>query len=170
MAEREAFSSVLPANFLGYFEFSNWSDEDFVGKWGGKEYLYPSLKMTKMFIENATPLEVQNIRKKFAKELASREFFKSDKGKALEATEKNPDGSARFNSFHQARQYSEDDLKDGIQRCLNPLPIGEALVADAPKEDLESRLSRTPKGKLRTRVLEDGESLVEQAKGSTAVE
>ncbi len=164
------FDTLLPENFDGVFRFTNPSDEDFVGKWDSKEYTYPAQKTTPMIILNATPLEVQNIRKKFARDLATREFFKSQQYNALMRQEKNADGTVRLNSIHQAAQYSDNDLKEYIQKCLTPMPVARPAVVDAPREDVEEKLSRTPKGKLRTRVLDGDESLVEQAKGANGIE
>ena len=159
----DKFTNVLPENFPGYFEFSNWSDEDFVGTWAKKEYKYPALKMTKMFIENATPLEVQNIRKKFAKELALREFFKSQKYQTLRANEgvKDANGVIQplLGSFQSARSYSDTDLQDGIQKCLAPLPEGNATVQDAPTTDIISKLSRDEDGELNTQAVTPKSSL-----------
>ena len=159
-------TTVLPEDFDGVFRFTNYSEEDFTAKWGGKSYTFPAMKTTPMIIMNASPVEIQSIRKKFAKEFGEREFFRSDKLKRLEASER-INGSAVFNSFKQAGQYSDNDLKDYIQKCLEPLPMARAIVEEVPQENIEEKLTRTPKGKLRTRALEDGESLVEAAKGHT---
>lgn len=155
----EEFTNVLPPDFDGVFRFTNWSEEDFTGKWAKKEYLYPALRTTPMFIESATPLETQNIRKKFARDLAEREFHKSEKGKQLTSDERNPDGSARFNSFQQARQYSLDDLKEGIQRCLEALPTASAIVSDSKMPDITTLLSRDEDGEINTQVVRNKEPL-----------
>lgn len=163
MARNMQFDTILPEGFDGTFRFTNASEEDFVGKWGGNEYLYPARKTTPMVIYDATPLETQNIRKKFAKDYAVREFFKSLKGKALESQEKNPDGSARFNSIHQAPQYNESDLAPYIQQCLEPLEMAVPQVAEAPKMNIEENLSRDEEGDIRTQVVTPGTSLKEKA-------
>lgn len=154
----EQFSNTLPADFNGVFRFTNPSTEEFIGKWGGKSYAYPPMSTTPMVIVDATPLEIQSIRKKFAKELAEREFFKSGKSAAM--TEKRE----TLNSIHQANSYTESDLAETIQKCLTPMPEATPVIADSAKIDTEGSLSRTPKGKLRTRVLDQEESLIEEAK------
>ncbi len=161
---QEEFTNVLPSDFDGVFRFTNWTDKDFIGRWDSKDYFYPANKTTPMVIMSATPLEIQNIRKKFARELAEREFFKTQKGISLASQERNADGTPKFNSIHMAGQYSADDMKDLIQKALTPLPSAAPTFNESPRENVEEKLSRTPKGKLRTRVLGDGESLVEQAK------
>jgi hypothetical protein len=163
----QIFETILPVDFDGTFRLTNPSDEDFMGKWGGREYLFPSKMTTPIVMPNQTPLEIQNIRKKFAKDLAVREFFKTQRGKTLTSQEKNADGSPRFNSIHMAASYGDDDLKDLIQQCLEPLPIAKPQVKDVPKEPMEDRLSKTPRGKLRTRALGQDESLVAEARGAT---
>jgi len=159
----EQFDTILPEDFDGVFRFTNPTEEDFIGKWDSKEYLYPAMKTTPMVIVNATPLEVQNIRKKFAKDLAVREFFKSQRGKALESQEKNSDGTPRFNSIHQAAQYSDSDLTEHIQKCLTPLPEARPQVKDAPKMDTEQKLVRDNDGEPVTQVVTDKQSLRKKA-------
>jgi hypothetical protein len=66
---------VLPSDFDGIFRFTNWTDSDFTAKWDNIEYTFPAKKTTPIVIPNATPVEIQNIRKKFAKELAVACFY-----------------------------------------------------------------------------------------------
>ena len=131
------FEHVLPEDFDGTFRFTNWSDEDFVGRWGGREYVFPKQTTSPMVITEATPLEVQQIRKKFAKDLAEREFTKGEAFQRLLKQERNADGTGRLNSMHQAGSYGIDQLTPFIQKCLEPLPVSHAAVKAAPKEDLE---------------------------------
>ena len=77
------YETVLPPDFDGVFRFTNWTKEDFVGIWGSKEYHLPALSTSPMVIPDHSPLEIQHIRKKFAKDLAEREFYKSAKYKAF---------------------------------------------------------------------------------------
>lgn len=155
----DEFTNILPENFSGVFYFTNPSTEDFEGKWGKKAYLYPAEKTTPMVILDASPLEVQNIRKKFAKELAEREYFKSKEGLRQANTERNPDGSARFNSFHQASQYSDSDLKVYIQKCLEPMPMAQQLISDVPGDNIEDKLSRDEDGDMNTQIATKGRPL-----------
>jgi hypothetical protein len=147
--------TVLPVDFDGIFRFTNWTDEDFITKWDGVKYTFPALKTTPIIIANATPLEIQNIRKKFAKELAEREFFKSPKLRALEG--QTPAGSV--SSFRMAAIYTEADLIPFIQKCLEPLPVGQVKAEIEPKND-ETKLRTDSKGRKVTRVLDKDESLV----------
>ncbi len=149
------FETLLPADFDGVFRFTNPSTEDFVGTWDGFDYIYPAQKTTAMLIKNATPLEVQNIRKKFARELAEREFFKSKKYEQLLKQERNPDGTPRLNSIHQSGQYSENELIPYIQKCLTSLPTANPIVQKSEKPAIEDRLSRDDDGELITRAVKN---------------
>lgn len=152
--------NALPADFDGIFRFTNFTDSDFVARWGNVEYTFPALKTTPMIIPAATPEEVQNIRKKFAKELAEREFYKSEKLKTLEA--QTPIGSV--GSFRMAAVYTDNDLKPFIQKCLEPLPIAQATVRVLPRED-ESKFRKDEEGKNVTQVLDKKKSLLGEGSG-----
>lgn len=145
---QEKFAQVLPSNWDGKFPFTNDSDEDFIFTWAKKAYLFPARKTVDMMRMNfnSTPIEVQQIRKFAAKQWATREFFKSNKYESMRAVEGKKDESGviipRLQSIHSAPSYTETDLVAGIQRCLTPLPIGEALVADAPVRDTEAEIHK----------------------------
>lgn len=157
------YSPVLPENFDGTFRFTNWTEDDFVAKWGGKEYIFPAGTTSPMIIINQTPLEIQQIRKKFAKDLAQKVFGNSELYKRLIAQERNSDGTPRLNSINQAGQYSDNDLSPYIQRCLEPLTIAKAIVVDAPKDNLEDKLSRNEAGERNTEVIDKKTSLRKKA-------
>lgn len=157
------YESVLPEDFDGVFRFTNDSDEDFVGKWGNKEYHFPAHTTSPMIIPAHSPLEVQQIRKKFAKDFAEREFFKSQQYGKLQSQEKNNDGSPRLNSIHQAGTYSMDDLTPFIQKCLKPLEVVKAVVTEAPTVPLEQKLSRNEEGELNTKAVDQKTSLRKKA-------
>lgn len=142
-------NNVLPPDFDGIFRFTNATDTDFVAKWGGIEYTFPAQKTSPMIIPGATPEEVQNIRKKFAKELAEREFYRSEKLKALEA--QTPIGSV--GSFRQAAVYTDADLQPYIQQCLNPLPMASATLKQMPKAQVHLR--KDEEGNPVTQVVTD---------------
>lgn len=156
--------TVLPADFDGTFKFTNWSDEEFVGVWGKKQYHFPAVSTSPMIMADYSPMEVQNIRKKFAKDLAEREFFKSQvyKDKFL-SQERTIDGAPRLNSIHQAGTYSLDTLTPFIQRCLEPLPVSKADVTVAVTNKMEDKLSRNEEGDLNTEAIDRKTSLKKKA-------
>lgn len=151
----EKQDNILPADFDGVFKFTNASDRDFSAKWNKIEYTFKAMSTSPMVISNATPEEVQHIRKKFAREYAEREFYRSGKFKDLDA--KSPAGSG-----NSPAPYSETDLEPYIQRCLEPLPeartTAKRIQGDKTenyhtdvtkvldKDALESRTSLTPEG------------------------
>lgn len=157
------YETVLPEDFDGTFRFTNWTDEDFIGKWGSKEYRFPAGTTSPIVMTNQTPLEIQSIRKKFAKDLAEREFFKSQQYAKFASQEKNSDGSARLNSIHMAGTYSLDTLAPFIQRCLEPLQVSKAEVTETPKDNLEDKLSRNEAGEINSVVVDKKISLKKKA-------
>lgn len=155
----EKFTTVLPKNWDGRFPFTNDSDEDFVFVWGKKGYLFPARRTVDMMrmAFNATPLEVQTIRKLAAKQFGTREFLKSDTVKDMTAFEKNPmTGLPTLSSFQSARAYSDDDLAPYIQRCLTPLPETEAMVsAEEIGPKTEEVLRRDENGEFINKPIEN---------------
>ena len=69
---------MLPENFDGVVRFTNWSDEDFTGRWNSKDYSFAANTTSPLFIAEHSPLETLNIVKKFALDLAIREWGKSE--------------------------------------------------------------------------------------------
>lgn len=159
MLEPLKTDSVLPADFGGVFYFTNSTKEEFKAKWGGVEYTFPPAKTTPLIVAGHTPEQTQYIRKKFARELAEREYYRSAKLKALEA--QTPIGSA--SSFKMAAVYTEADLKPFIQQCLEPLPMAPAKVEIVPKTDIKDILRKDRTGKNVSRPLSEGESLMEKS-------
>lgn len=159
------FESMLPEDFDGVFRFTNPSKEDFIGKWGGKEYLFPAESTVPMIIAEHSPLEIQHIRKKFAKDLAEREFYKSREYAALKKQE-GPFGNPTFNSIKQAAAYTESDLVPYIQKCLIPLAPAQILSRPAePVVDVESKLKKADDGTPVTEVVAGGQNW-QQSKAS----
>lgn len=152
----EQGKNVLPEDFDGIFRFTNWTNAEFKAKWDSKEYTFPANSTIPLIIPTATPIEIQSIRKKFAKELAVEVFYQSDKFKAMD----NPSQGKR------PPLYTDEDLTQYIQKCLEPLPIAKAKVKVLAK-DSEDNYRKDGKGKNISRVLQDGESLIPE--GSSTV-
>jgi len=146
--------SVLPEDFDGVFKFTNHTDEDFTAKWNKVEYTFPANKTSPM-IMNFTPVEIQAIRKKFARELALREFYKSPKFKAMNAHV--PGGTPST--------YTDADLTEFVQKCLVPLAISTARAKVTKSKALEDVNSRDEDGELLTTPLDQKKSLIKE--GST---
>lgn len=158
------YETTLPRNFNGIFEFTNWSDEEFVGVWNKVEYRFPAKARSPMIIPEHSPLEIQHIRKKFAKDLAEREFFKSKKYEKIRSPEGEL-GNRTMSGIHTANTYSLDDLKDGIQRCLEPLQIKDAKIGIAPSRDLSKELKTDENGDLVSGAVGNDKDLEKLARG-----
>ena len=160
------YETVLPADFDGVFRFTNWTDEEFVGVWGKKEYHFPPSATSPMIIPEHSPLEIQHIRKKFARDLAEREFFKNQRYEQLRKQEGEKIGGmvqSRLNSIHQAAAYTLEDLKENIQKCLKPLEVKKAGVNFVQESPLEDKLSKNEDGELNTVAVDKKASLRERA-------
>lgn len=143
--------NVLPQDFSGVFYFTNSSDKDFVAKWDKIEYTFEANKTTPM-IMNFTPVEIQNIRKKFAREYAEREFYKTEKFKGMNAHV--PGGTPPT--------YTDSDLASIIQTCLEPLPIAAAKTRIIPSEQLEKFNAKDDEGNPITQPLDKNRSLIKE--------
>jgi hypothetical protein len=163
------YDTELPEDFDGTFSFTNPDDKEFIGIWGKKEYHFPPQTSSPIIILDASPLEVQQIRKKFAKDLAEQMFWKS-KGYAALAKQEGTPGNRNMNSIHQAGSYSLNDLEPFIQMCLRPLEKARANVRTIQTTPMEQQLSRNDDGELNSAVVDGKTSLKEKAlKASGAV-
>lgn len=158
--------TTLPRDFTGVFYFTNPTKTDFVGKWGGKEYIYPAMTTSPMVIPEHSPLEIQHIRKKFAKDLAEREFFNSDSYELFRKQEGSPNNRT-MSGIHQAAAYTIHDLTPFIQKCLQPLEPSKALVQEAKRRDVEGELHRDEDGNLVTAAIDKKTSLRDKALSNT---
>lgn len=152
------FEPILPSNFDGVFRFSNPFDEDFIGVWNKKEYLFPAKTMTPLIIPEHSPIEIQHIRKKFAKDLAEREFYKSKGYKVLAGQEGKP-GNRTLNSIHQAAAYTLSDLEPFIQKCLQPFEEAQILARPVATTPMEEKLTKNEEGQLNSEAIDQKTSL-----------
>lgn len=160
------YEPTLPEDFDGTFRFTNDSDDDFIGTWGKKQYRFPAHTTSPMPAAelNATPLEVQSIRKKFARDWAEQQFFKGVEYKKLLKQERNDDGSARLSGIHGAGTYSTDSMVSLIQRCLVPLKVSKAVVTEVPAIALEDKLSKDDEGTPNTVAVKPNSDLLSERK------
>lgn len=164
------YESVLPENFNGIFTFSNPSKEDFIGVWNRKEYIFRAGTTSDMVMTDHSPIEVQHIRKKFAKDLAEREFFKSKNYEHHRSRESTRSSNGMLQPTGQgmshAGAYTLKDLEPYIQECLQPLPSSQLMARAVKNPDLEDSLSRNDKGELNTNVIDTKTSLRQKALNS----
>ncbi len=156
------FESTLPEDFNGVFSFTNWSDSEFVGVWGKKEYHFAPNSTSPMVIPEHSPLDIQHIRKKFAKDLAEREYFKSEKYE-LSRKPEGELGNRTMSGIHTASTYTLTDLAAGIQRCLEPLEVKKAFIQKAEEVEMEDKLTKDEEGNLNTMALDKKTSLRDKA-------
>lgn len=156
------YEATLPENFDGTFWFTNPTKEEFVGIWGKKEYHFAPETTSKMIMPDYTPLEVQHIRKKFAKDLAEREFFKSQSYESFRSQEGSPNNRT-MSGIHQAATYTLGDLTPFIQKCLEPLEIAQAGITEAKTPTVEEKLTRNEEGELNTEAIDRKQSLRNKA-------
>lgn len=116
----------------GVFYFTNPTDEDFTVLWNNKEYTFKPKTTVPLVVSGESPENIQEIRKRFAKKLAEREFFKSKRYKEL--VKKGGDLPATYNE--------DDEYGQMIQACLTPLPKANLEVKDLPR-DTESNYRGT---------------------------
>lgn len=157
-----SFEQVLPVDFDGVFRFTNPSKEDFIGEWASKQYLFPAESTVPLIIPEHSPLEIQHIRKKLAKDLAEREFYKSKGYKTMSGQEGKP-GNRTMNSIHQAATYTLSDLEPYIQQCLKPLKEMRITSRAAERTPMEEKLKRNDDGQLMTEAVDQKTSLRKRA-------
>lgn len=104
-------------DFDGVFRFTNWTDADFSGFWNNKEYLFRAGTCSPMILSDETLENIQEIRKRWAHQLATREWYK---GKDFAKLNK-------AGGMHPAT-YDEKLLEPMIEKCLNPLPMAKLTV------------------------------------------
>lgn len=146
--------NILPEGFDGTFRFTNFTEENFVTRWDGVEYTFPKMKTVPIIIPTATPVQVQTIRKQFARDLAIREFYKTPKFVGMNTVA--PGGVPAL--------YTDSDLAPFIQRCLEPLPVGQA-TAKLTQKDSEANYRKDNKGKNVTQILDEDDSLIKEGSG-----
>jgi hypothetical protein len=122
---------MYETDFDGVFKFTNATTEDFVFFWNNKEYLFPAGTCCPMIIANESLENIQEIRKKAAYKLATREFYK---GKQYKSMSKMGNGLPPI--------FDEKVLEPWIDECLKPLPMAKAVVKEGKREKVSFRGSK----------------------------
>lgn len=110
-------------DFDGVFRFTNATDEDYTHLWNNKEYTFPAGKTVPLIIPDETLENIQEIRKRFAYDLAVREFYK---GKEYSKMAKMGNGLPPT--------FDEKVLEPMIEQCLKPLPMAKATMKVKAKD------------------------------------
>lgn len=120
------------AEFMGVFHFTNWTGEDFVHLWNNEEYTFPKMSSVPMIMQKESPEAVQEIRKRFAYDLAVREFYKSK-----EYVKMSKMGNGLPPTFDDKR------LEPMIEKCLTPLKMARATIKRIEtNEDVKFKASK----------------------------
>lgn len=114
---------ILEHDFDGVFRFTNATDEDFIAFWNNKEYTLPAGKTVPLIIPGEPLENIQEIRKKWAYQLATREFYK---GKVYKEMSKKGNGLPPT--------FDEKILEPMIEECLKPLPVSKVKVREGKKD------------------------------------
>lgn len=128
--------------FDGVFRFTNPTDEDFKFFWNSKEYTFAAGKMTPMILANETLESIQEIRKRAAFQLATREFYK---GKIKDGSGKSYKDMVKMGNKSAGGTppiFDEKILEPMIESCLTPLPIAKVSVRDVVKKQGKFKASK----------------------------
>lgn len=155
---------MLPENFDGIVRFTNWSEEDFTGKWNSKEYEFKANSTSPLFMVDETPLQLLNICKKFALDLAVREWGKSQWYEDNLKRERNADGSPRGYGMSGAATYTIDQLAPLIQKGLYIYSASKVKVTEALRPKIEDKLHTDDEGRTVTKAVKKNASMVELEK------
>lgn len=150
----ETPAQMLPEGFTGVFHFTNYTDHDFESMWNSVKYTFPANSTVPLIIPEESPLQIQEIRKKFARELATAVFYESDKYKLREATA--IPGSGAIPAI-----FTDADLAPYVQRCLEPLPMAHHTTETVEVDRTEKKMKTDGRGKRVTRVVQEGEDLTD---------
>jgi hypothetical protein len=128
----------LNKDFDGVFRFTNPTDTDFSFFWNNKEYVFPAGRTVPMIIAGETLENIQEIRKRAAYQLATREFYanniKDESGKTYLQRSKMGNGLPPV--------HSDKIMEPMIEQCLKPLPPAKAEVKEVKKTKQSFRGSK----------------------------
>lgn len=132
--------------FDGRFFLTNPFSKDYTCKWNGVEYTFQAMTTAPLIIEDATPLQTQSIRRKFAADIGTAEFMRSAEYARVSGMEKKSEGHMPGNYIPLVKnlQTGEWDEASPIAKyalkCLEPLPIKEVKVGRPRKKEVEQKI------------------------------
>lgn len=142
--QENAAPQVNPREFNGQWFFTNPDGEDFTFFWNGTPYIFPAQSTSDFVIMDATPREMQNIRKNAARKLAERMFGKSDRYKELLKKSKDQYVPQFFDQTVELQKY--------IDMCLQPLPVKKTKVGKKEEKQFHQNIDPAT-GKPAVRVM-----------------
>lgn len=123
---------VDPTNYIdGIFYFSNTSENPFIALWNNVEYTFAPETCSPIMIQDCTPVQIQEIRKRWAYKWAEEQWFGSKEYKHLV-------------KIGRDKPSARDDqhLEPLIQMCLTPLPLKKATEKTITRKIRTSGKSR----------------------------
>lgn len=124
--------------FSGVFYFTNPTKIERKRLWNNKEYTFPPMSTVPLIIPSETLENIQEIRKRFAKDLALERVYEG---------EITPSGynykKAKEMGNGMPPTFDEKILEPFIEECLKPLEIKRAGVKSAKSIDDESNYKST---------------------------
>lgn len=151
---------VDPTNYQdGVFYFSNTADEDFTVLWNNIEYTFKAHTCSPILIPDATPVQVQEIRKRFAYKWAEQQWFAGKEYKRLVKIGKD-------------KPATRDDkvLEPLIELCLTPLVKEVAKTKAVPRKEVKMRGSKAigKNANLNYEFRDDADEAVRRAENAAA--
>lgn len=135
----------IPRKFSGTFYFTNHDSEDFTAYWNKFAYTFKAHSRSPIVMYDEPLVNIQEIRKKWAIQLAERMHHKSAKFKEL--LKKSEGKAVPFN-------YSDKELEPYIQLCLEDAPLVEVDIEKVPEKVVTKTID--PKtGHETTRAFDD---------------
>lgn len=135
------------SEFSGVFMFTNPMKRKWVHLWNNKEYSFEPESTSPLIIQNETLENIQEIRKRFAKDNAIERLYEGEKVYAR-------DGKTVVFDYKKAKEmgngipptFDEKILEPMIEECLKPFPIKKVGVKEGKKIDDESNYKATKAG------------------------
>lgn len=134
-------------DFSGVFMFTNPTKTERRRLWNNKEYVFPAESTVPLIIPTETLENIQEIRKRFAKDMALERLYE---GETVYAR----DGKTVVFQYKKAKEmgnglpptFDEKILEPMIEECLKPLEIKRAEIKEGKKLDDNNNYKATKAG------------------------
>lgn len=93
--------------------------------WNNVEYTFKAKTTVPLIIRNSTPEEIQEIRKRFARDYGQAWFHQTKRYKEL----------SKKGELHPAGYNEDAEFGKVIQMCLTPLPKSQPKITEIPREE-----------------------------------
>lgn len=124
-------------DFSGVFYFTNPTNKERRKLWNNKEYIFPPESRVPLIIASETLDNIQEIRKRFAKDLALERLYEGEPVKDRQGNVVFDYNKAKGLGNGMPPTFDEKILEPFIEECLKPLPIKRGSVKQGKKIDDE---------------------------------